>query len=122
MELNQTYTSHGTVTEQMLASTVGSGGLRVLSTPMLIALMENAAMRCVASSLPEGSTTVGGRIDCTHLRPTPKGQAIHATATLTAIDGHKLSFRITAEDQGGTIGEATHTRFIVNAQRFMSKL
>lgn len=122
MEENQSFTRHSVVSEADLACTVGSGDLRVLSTPMLIALMENAAMRCVAPTLPEGCTTVGGRIECSHLRPTPEGKHVHTTASLIGIEGRKLTFHITAEDERGPIGEATHIRFIVDAQRFMEKL
>ncbi|MCD8284954.1 MAG: thioesterase family protein [Prevotellaceae bacterium] len=117
-----TYTSRATVTEEMLAPSVGSGDLRVLSTPSLAALMENAAMLCVADMLPEGSTTVGSRIECSHLRPTPEGEAIEATATLQAVDGRRLTFNITAFDTKGKIGEATHVRCIVDRQRFLAKL
>ncbi len=122
METGLTYTSEATVTADKLAVNVGSGDLGVLATPMMVALMENAAMLCVADSLPIDATTVGGRIDCSHLRPTAVNQTIKATATLTAVEGRKLTFRVTAYDAKGIIGEGTHIRYVVNRQSFMAGL
>ena len=87
MELGLTYTSTMEVTEDRTARSMGSGDLRVLATPAMLALMENASMMAVAQALPEGSTTVGGHISSSHLMPTPKGATVTATATLTQADG-----------------------------------
>ncbi len=122
MNIGQTFTSETVVTESMLACNVGSGDLRVLATPMMMALMENAAMNCVAGNLESGYSTVGGQIDSSHLKPTGLGKTIRATAELTAIEGRKLSFKIKAEDEEGVIGEGSHIRFIVNVEKFMSKV
>lgn len=116
------HTSTRIVEEHHLAAHVGSGDLRVLSTPSMIALMEEAAMRCVASHLEEGQTTVGGHIVTSHLKPTAHGRTITATATLTAIEGRKLQFTVIASDEDGIIGEGEHTRFIVGREKFMAKL
>ena len=117
-----TYTSSRTVEEHHLAAHVGSGDLRVLSTPSMIALMEEAAMRCVAPHLEEGQTTVGGHIAASHLKPTAHGRTITATATLTKVEGRKLQFTISASDGEGLIGEGEHTRFIVDREKFMARL
>ncbi len=122
METGIRHTSHAVVSDGMTARAVGSGDLPVLATPMMMALMENAAMLCVAPHLPEGSTTVGSDIRSSHLRPTPVGAEVQATATLTAVEGRKLTFDITASDAQGVIGQGTHERFIVDSERFMSKL
>lgn len=122
MTIGQTYTSSLTVEEKHLACNVGSGDLPVFATPMMMALMENAAMLCVASDLTENESTVGGQIASSHIKPTVQGKKVTATAELTAIEGRKLSFRITAQDEDGTIGEGTHLRFIVNKEKFLSKL
>lgn len=116
------YRSTLVVTEDKLAINVGSGNLRVLATPAMMALMENAAMMAAKDIVPEGSTTVGGQISSSHIRPTGLGHTVHATATLTEQDGRKLSFKIVAEDEQGIIGEGTHIRFIVDRDRFMSKV
>lgn len=122
METGISHTSEMVVTEDKLALNVGSGDLRVLGTPAMMALMENAAMLTVAPHLAEGDTTVGGHISSSHLRPTACGHTVTATATLTAIEGRKLTFKITAQDENGVIGEAEHLRFIVNREKFMGKL
>lgn len=116
------YTSKVVVTEAVCASAVGSGGLDVFATPSMVALMENAAMNAVAPFLPEGSTTVGSEISTTHVKPSPLGAEIQATATLTAVEDRKLTFDVEACDGNGTIGKGTHVRFIVDVERFMSKL
>lgn len=122
LENGLTYTSTRTVEEHHLASHVGSGDLRVLSTPSMIALMEEASMLCVVPHLSEGQTTVGGHISASHLKPTAHGRNITATATLTAVEGRKLQFSVTASDEAGIIGEGEHTRFIVDREKFMSRL
>ncbi len=69
------------------ASVMGSGDMEVLATPSMVALMENAAMRAVERALPEGSTTVGTRIDVSHVRASAQGEPITATAEVTKADG-----------------------------------
>ena len=79
-------------------------------------------MLAVASELEDGETTVGGHIESSHLRPTPVGTEVAATATLEKIDGRKLYFKIVASQGETIIGEGTHLRFIVNREKFLSKL
>ena len=122
METGKKYTSTLVVEEKHLACQVGSGDLRVLATPMMMALMENAAMRCVADELDAGSTTVGGQISSSHLKPTGLGHTVTATAELIAVEGRKLMFRISASDEEGLIGEGEHLRFVVGRDRFMQKV
>ena len=101
---------------------MGSGDLRVLATPSMMALMEEAAMLAVAPHLPEGSTTVGGHIASSHVKPTAHGRQVSATATLIDVDGRKLKFTVKAFDEEGVIGEGEHTRFIVDRAKFMARL
>jgi len=122
LEVGLTHTSSLKIEERHLAINVGSGDLHVLSTPSMIALMEEAAMNAVMTHLPEGSTTVGGHIAATHLKPTAHGRNITATAKLIAIEGRKLQFVVTAADDDGIIGEGEHTRFVVDREKFMSRL
>ena len=116
------HTSTVTVTEQNTALALGSGNLPVFATPALVALMENAAMQTVASLLPEGSTTVGGFIETSHLAPSAIGKTIQATATLTEVKGKKLSFNIEAFEGEKLVGKAAHIRFIVDREKFMNSL
>lgn len=122
LTIGKTYTCTRSVEEHHLAAHVGSGDLRVLATPSMIALMEEAAMHCVAPHLGEGQTTVGGYIAASHLKPTAHGRTITATATLTAMEGRKLQFTVKASDDEGLIGEGEHTRFIVDREKFMARL
>lgn len=122
MDLGLTHTSTLLVENKHLAVKVGSGDLEVLATPVMMSLMENAAMLAVKNELESHQTTVGGQISATHLRPTAVGKTITATAVLTSAEGRKLTFKVTAEDEKGIIGEGEHIRFIVDRDRFMNKL
>jgi predicted thioesterase len=122
MEKGLTYTSTLVVSDEHVAAVMGSGDLHVFATPAMVALMENAAMLAVAEHLPEGATTVGAMMNTSHVKPSPIGDTVKTTAVLTDIEGRKLTFSIKAEDSKGIIGEAVHVRYIVDRERFMSKL
>ena len=122
LETGLTHTSHLLVDEQQTAIARGSGDMPVLATPAMMALMENAAMLAVAAHLPEGITTVGGHIESSHLCPTPVGAEVTATATLDKMDGRKLYFSVSAHQGETLLGEGKHLRFIVDRERFMSKV
>ena len=116
------HTSTLTVTPDKTALSVGSGDMEVLATPMMMALMENAAMLVVAEELPEGCTTVGGHIESSHIKPSKVGAEVSATATLTKVEGKKLTFHIVAKMNDNIIGEGTHLRFVVNKEKFLASL
>lgn len=100
-----------------------SGSLEVLGTPYMIALMEKATCSACESLLDEGETTVGTAINITHDKASGLGELIKASATLKAVDGRKLTFDVIATDsKEGIIGKGTITRFVVNGERFMSKV
>lgn len=110
-----------TVTEDKTAAALGSGLLPVFGTPYLVALMESAACEAVKDALPAGSTTVGTRVDVSHQAATPIGMTVRAVAVLDEIDRRALYFTIHAYDDAGVVGVASHTRFIVDIERFMQK-
>ena len=116
------HTSELRVDGSNTAIAMGSGNLPVLATPAMMALMENAAMLAVASHLPEGSTTVGGHIAASHIKPTAVGEAVTATATVIKVEGKKIKFEVQAHCGDTLIGEGTHLRFIVDKEKFMSRL
>lgn len=122
MQIGKKYTSTMIVEEKHLACNVGSGALPVFATPMMMALMENAAMLCVADELENGSSTVGGQISSSHIKPTGLGKTVTATAELISAEGRKLKFKVSASDEGGLIGEGEHLRFIIDKEKFMSKV
>ena len=122
LEIGLKHTSELTVSEVLTAVKMGSGDMPVLATPAMMALMENAAMLAVADELPEDCTTVGGHIESSHLRPSKIGDIVSATAEVTKIDGKKIVFKVAAYSGERLLGEGTHLRFIVDRERFVSKL
>ena len=123
IEIGMTYTAEKTVTTDMTAKAVGSGGLEVFGTPFMMGLMEYAAMQCVQPELPEGKGTVGVDIASSHLAPTPVGMMVSATAEVTGVsaNGKMITFKVTASDEDGLIGEGTHTRAVIDNARFLQK-
>ena len=122
VEVGLKHTSELTVTDAVTAVRMGSGDMPVLATPAMMALMENAAMLAVADELPEGSTTVGGHIASSHLRPSKIGDVVRAIAEVTKVDGRKIEFKVSAYSGDVLLGEGTHLRFVVDRERFMSKI
>ena len=109
------------VTEKNIASALGSGGLAVYATPCMITLMEYCAMESVKPYLPEGSSTVGTRLDVKHLAATPMGMKVRCETELIEVDRRRLVFLCRAYDDAGLIGEGTQERFIVDNAKFMEK-
>lgn len=109
------------VTEGNTAVAYGSGSARVFATPAMIGLMEKAALSSVDPRLPAGQTTVGVRVDVEHLAATPVGMQVTARSELVEIDGRRLVFRVEAYDECEIIGRGTHVRYIVTADRFLSR-
>jgi fluoroacetyl-CoA thioesterase len=110
------------VNEYTTALALGSGGLEVLGTPALAALMEGAAFDLVQAHLPAGTSSVGTRLELDHLAATPLGMQVTATAELIALEGRKLVFAIEARDHRELVGKAVHERFMVQIDKFMSKV
>ena len=104
------------------AKEVGSGSLLVYATPCMAALMEGAACEAIAEALKETETTVGVELNIQHTSATPVGLDVRAEAEVTAVDGKVITFAITAYDEAGEIGKATHKRVIVNSQKFLEKV
>ena len=122
IEIGLKHTSELIVTEDVTAIVIGSGDMPVLATPMMMALMENAAMLAVKDYLPEGQTTVGGHIESSHLKPSKIGDVVRAEAEVTKVEGKRIEFKVAAYSGETLLGEGTHLRFIVDKERFMSKL
>ena len=104
------------------AQEVGSGSLLVYATPCMIALMEGAACEAIAPYLSEEKTSVGIQLNISHISATPVGLEVHAEAEVTAVDKNVISFKISAYDETGLIGEGTHQRAVVTTQRFLEKV
>lgn len=101
---------------------IGSGRVAVLGTPVMITLMEEAALACVEHLLPPGHQSLGTHLDVSHLAATPIGMRITAEAELVETDGRKLVFAVSARDEAGLIGEGRHSRVVVDVARFEARL
>lgn len=97
---------------------IGSGKIKVLATPVMVNLMEAAALNAVERLLPDGHQTVGTRLDISHTAATPVGMRVVVRAELIKVDSRRLTFRVSAEDEKEPIGEGVHERIIVNVARF----
>jgi fluoroacetyl-CoA thioesterase len=106
------------VGEQHTAPRIGSGRIRVLATPVMINLIEAAALAAVEQSLPEEHQSLGTRLDVSHIAATPVGMRVRATAVVTRVEGRTIHFHVRAEDERELIGEGTHQRVVVNLERF----
>jgi len=100
------------------APRVGSGRIRVLATPVMINLMEAAALDCVEALLPDGHQSLGIRLDVTHNAATPVCMRVVAIARLVGVEGRRLKFAVEARDEKEPIGGGTHERVVVNVERF----
>ena len=109
------------VDESRLACTVGSGSLPVYATPMMVALMEQAACAAVQDALEEGETSVGTALNILHTAATPLGMEARAVAEVTEVSGREITFHVVAYDHCGKIGEGMHKRVVVRTERFMEK-
>ena len=114
------------VTQANTAKALCSGALEVFSTPSMIALMEGVSHLSVAEFLPAGCSTVGTKVNIDHISATPVGLKVRAECELTEVDGRRLVFAVAAYDSsaGGSckIGSGTHERFIIENEKFMSKV
>ena len=113
-----TGTAELVVGEAHTAAGIGSGRIRVLGTPVMINLMEAAALDAVERFLPEGHQSLGIELEVSHVAATPVGMRVRATATVTGIEGNRIDFHIEANDEVDLIGKAVHKRIVVNVERF----
>lgn len=122
LRVGLTGTASMLVTEERLATYVGSGGVPVFASPMLIAAIEAAAVDCLGGNLPADHESLGVHLDVAHTAPTPIGLTVTATATIKAIDGRKVTFDVSASDGVSRIGSGVHTRIVVDTARFMARI
>lgn len=104
------------------APRVGSGRVAVLATPVMINLIEAAALAAAEDLLPPGHQSLGIHLDVRHFAATPVGMEVTATAEVTAIAGRTVTFRVEARDEKETIGDGTHQRVVVNVERFAARV
>lgn len=110
------------VGEQHTAKSVGSGRVGVLATPVMINLIEAAALQAIEAHLPKGSQSLGTFLEVSHIAATPVGMRVSASAEVVEIDGRLLTFKVQASDQVEEIGSGIHRRIIVNAEKFTARI
>lgn len=110
------------VTKDVTAAAIGSGMVDVFATPMMISLMENTCAKSVASHLQADESTVGTHVNVSHCAATPIGMKVYCESELIEIDRRKLTFKVTAYDERGLIGEGLHERFIIDSKKFQAKI
>ena len=113
-----TGTSGLVVGDEHTAPSIGSGKVRVLATPVMINLIEAAALAAIEHLLPSGYQSLGTHLDVRHLAATPVGMKVRATARVTKVDGRAVSFEVSAHDEKDLIGDGLHERVVVNVAKF----
>jgi len=101
---------------------VGSGRIKVLATPVMVMLLEEAALMAVEDLLPPGFQTVGTQLNISHIAATPVGKRVVANAEIIEVDDRKVVFRVWAEDESELISEGTHERIVVDLERFDKRI
>jgi fluoroacetyl-CoA thioesterase len=109
------------VAPELTARHLGSGAVGVFATPELVRIMERAAVNALKPHLLPGQQSVGALVNVRHLAATPLGATVTARAELIAVDGRRLTFRVTAHDGIDTIGEGMHERVLIDLARFEAK-
>jgi fluoroacetyl-CoA thioesterase len=107
-----------TVGDEHTAPSIGSGKVRVLATPVMINLIEAAALAAVEHLLPSGYQSLGTHLDVRHIAATPVGMGVSVTARVTNVDGRVIGFKVEASDEKDLIGHGTHERVVVNVAKF----
>ncbi len=108
--------------ETTSAVAMGSGSLQVFSTPSLVALMENAAVRAIEAGVDEQFSSVGIEIAVKHIAATPLYETVTAVAEVTRVEDRRITFEVRAWDDRELIGEGTHVRYIIHVERFLARL
>jgi fluoroacetyl-CoA thioesterase len=110
------------VGEEHTAPRVGSGMVHVLATPVMISLIEAAALAAIEQLLPIGYQSLGTRLDVRHIAATPVGMKVFASVTVEAVSGRTVRFKVEARDEKELIGDGTHERVVVNVAKFDARI
>ncbi len=122
LEVGKQFSVEVMVDEHNVAGAVGSGLVQVFATPSMIAQMEFAASKCMQEMLGEGQSSVGAHVNVSHTAATPIGMKVFTTATVTEVDGRKVEFKVESRDEKGPVGSGTHTRFVIDVEKFMKRM
>lgn len=122
LDIGRSYQSQTRVEEWMTAEKAGNRGVDVLSTPMLLQLIEEAAIHCLAPMLGESEVSLGSHVDLTHQAPTPVGFIVRIEVEIIGVDGRRVNFAVAAFDEREKVAEGTHERYVIDRTKFLSNL
>jgi predicted thioesterase len=122
VDIGRTYKSQTRVEEWMTAEKAGNKGVDVLSTPMLLQLIEEAAVHCLAPVIAADEVSLGSAVELTHLAPTPVGFIVRTEVEVIGVDGRRINFAVAAFDEREKVAEGTHERYVIERSRFLSNL
>ena len=110
------------VEAEHIASQIGSGSLRVLATPVMIGMMERTSHQLLAKVLPEGASSVGVKVEVSHLAPSPIGSMIRVRSEVLSLEGRSVVFKVEAWDDVEKVGEGLHYRIVIDIERFLKRV
>jgi fluoroacetyl-CoA thioesterase len=122
LAIGRSYSLQSRVEEWMTAEKAGNKGVDVLSTPMLIQLIEEAAIHCLQPTLSEGQITLGTHIDIGHHRPVPVGFIVRTEVEVVMVDSPRVSFAVNVFDEQESVAEGTHERYVMDGAQFRARL
>jgi predicted thioesterase len=122
IEVGRTYQSQTRVEEWMTAEKAGNKGVDVLSTPMLLQLVEEAAMACISPLLEPDEITLGTHVDISHIAATPVGLIVRTEVEILKVEGRRVEYAFTAFDEREKIAEGTHERYVTSREKFRERL
>jgi fluoroacetyl-CoA thioesterase len=122
LDIGRTYRLQSRVEEWMTAQKAGNSGVDVLSTSMLVQLVESAAVHCVEPVLERDQITLGTHIDLHHHKPVPVGFIVRTEVEVVMVDGPRISFAVQVFDEREAVAEGTHERYVMARAKFLAKL
>jgi fluoroacetyl-CoA thioesterase len=122
IDVGRTYQVQTRVEEWMTAEKAGNKGVDVLSTPMLVQLVEDASMQCLAPLMDENEISLGTHVDIAHLAATPVGLIVRTEVEVIKVDGKRVEFAFSAFDEREKIADGTHERYITTREKFKERL
>lgn len=122
LAIGRSYTLQSRVEEWMTAHKAGNEGVDVLSTPMLLQLIEDAAIHCLQPVLGADQLSLGTHVDLEHHQPVPVGFIVRTEVEVVLIDGPRVSFAVRVFDERETVAEGTHERYLIERAKFLAKI
>lgn len=122
LDIGRSYSLQSRVEEWMTAEKTGNKGVDVLSTSVLVQMVETAAIHCIEPLLSSGQVTLGTHIDLEHRKPVPVGFIVTTQVEVVMLDGPRVSFAVQVFDEQEAVAEGSHERYIIEKAKFLAKL